>query len=217
MRCKAHLIACFVVACGGTQEESQVKDITAAPDKNSVAVDPGGAFVEAWTEADEEGEGEVVARFCSRDGLCGAKQSLEASDNGDSYGPVVVALRQGQFAAFWYQTQSGEPSTVRVNHGAATTGWLQSAKLSPEISGDAFDPQAAAAVDGTMVVAWRVNEGTGIRVWGTVFFAGVWSKPHALGPPGGDDLLVKASNAGKGMVQWKTDSFETFSTKIQNP
>ncbi len=200
-------------ASGGSQgDEFQVNTTTAGNQNfSSVAVDPDGDFLIAWTSADQDGDrtGIFAQRYAAAGAAQGGEFQLNTTTAGNQRYPVVAADGTGNFIAIWTSDgQDGSSGGIFGQRLSATGETLGvEFQVNTTTAGNQQLPAVSAGGGGSFVVTWQ---GFDLQQGGWNVYA---QRFDSAGTPLGSEILVgpgryasvAADTGGDFLVAWQVD------------
>ncbi|MFF3313074.1 FG-GAP-like repeat-containing protein [Streptomyces sp. NPDC002952] len=180
---------------------------------------PDGSLTAVWGSRPRSGsQWEVSAATRSTDGTWSApvQVSTAAADGADSaYGPSVAVTSDGTAVVVYKQWDGPSASLRTVSRAAGADGWSTPAPATADYQ-SVGDPEATAAADGSVTVAWQgTDESEDSSLLTTTRSAGgTWSAPETV--TGTDNLAGSpeplVAPDGDVTLVW-VDYTSTFSTR----
>lgn len=176
-----------------------------------VAIGPDGAMTAVWYRSDGSNTRvQVSTRLAS--GAWSATTSLSAAGT-DALDPEVAVGTDGSTAVVWRQWDGAYYRVVTTSRATPDSSWSAPTTLSAA-GRDAWDPQVAVGVKGTVTVAWRRSDGSHERVQASYKPAKKpWSGPATVSAAGGDawDPQVAIGAGDRSVVAWsRTDAVQSW-------
>ena len=165
----------------------------------AVTTAPDGSFLVVWQSFDQAGgfDLDVYGRRLSAAGAtAGAEFRVNAATADDQQAPSVAAAPDGTFVVAWqnFGAQTGDDEIFSRVFTAAAAPVAAAKRVNAATDGDQTLPVAAAASDGTFVIAWQTYDASG-------FDAGVSARRvDGTAQPLGGEIAVNATTDGDQIV-----------------
>lgn len=123
----------------------------------------------------------VLAPFAAAQLSSGWKNARRIDGGGGDAGPPRVVIDEmGTATVVWHQFEGGV-SRIYANRYMSDSGWGTAQAIDGGPAGDSLDPEAAADLDGNVVVAWRQVDDLSQRIRSSRFNAtSGWQAPASI-------------------------------------
>jgi hypothetical protein len=140
----------------------------ASTEEPSVAMDPWGRALAAWTGPGSTSPQELQVRRYSPNGGW-VRLALETDTSGQ---PTVAADGQGNFHLLWVENTSGIDRVMQVRYPEGSIALGTPQPLEPQHSGTSKRPRAVANMAGSAAAVWYRDNGTGFSgnlIYGSLY------------------------------------------------